>query len=72
MPTNISISFSRISIIIKNLFNWLNRNTTRRMICVFEMSIKNEAFSFEDSAYKFDQHIACHNLSLLSIIHKSH
>ena len=39
---------------------------------MFEMSIKNEAFSFEDSAYKFDQHIACHNLSLLSIIHKSH
>ena len=39
MPENISRSFSGI-IIISNLFNRLNRNTTSRMISLFEMPIK--------------------------------
>ena len=39
MPKNISISFCGI-ITICNLFNWLNRNTTSRVISLFEMPIK--------------------------------
>ena len=55
MPKNMSISFSGI-IIMSNLFNRLNRNTTSRVISVFEMPIKNyqfcEAFLIDDSAQK--------------------
>ena len=39
MPENIPVSFSRI-ITIKNLFIWLNRNMTRRLISEFKMSVK--------------------------------
>ena len=54
MPENITKPFSRI-FIIKNLFNRLVKNTTRRTISVFEMSIKKiidiaTLFSFDDSA----------------------
>ena len=39
MPENILISFSRI-IIILNIFDKLNRNTSRRLISEFEMFLK--------------------------------
>ena len=56
MPKNISISFSGI-ITIYYLFNRLNRNTTSRVISLFEMSIKKiinfeRPFLFDDSAQK--------------------
>ena len=38
MPKNISISFS--GVIIRNLFNRLNRNTASRVIYLFEMPMK--------------------------------
>ena len=82
MPKNISISFSGI-ITIYYLFNRLNRNTASRRISLIEMPIKkiiNFARLFCTTIvlsksifleiYKFGQHIACHNLSLLKIKHK--
>ena len=82
MPKNMSIFFSGI-ITINYIFNRLNRNTASRVISLFEMLIK-KIINFERlfcsmivlrkssflEIYKFGQHIACHNLSLLKIKHK--
>ena len=76
MPKNIALSLGGI-ITICNLFNRLNSNIASRVIKLFEMPIKKiinlGGFFIYDSAqkiYKFGQHIACHNLSLLKIKHK--